>query len=230
MRPGARRVAFGAPPTSGSAARAGRGAPSTAKSARTRSARFRTTERFGFRFTVLLSLDEEVLQDGEERDASEEAVDIGLDASRLHFAKAVAGGECAFGDEVDGAVDEVVIDGAGDPSGAFGEDRGAVDDAVDHPSVHIGENETEFERPADEGRLVNLVDPVLVLDRLEERQRSFLLLPIARAPGAVATAGSTPRHDGQTAREDHEGVFEAEDGRGEEHLGVREHGVAPAFE
>src|SRR5436189_1103428 len=177
MRPGARTVAFGAPPTSGSAARAARGAPSTVKSARTRSARFRTTEKLGFRFTVLLSLDEEVLQDGEERDASEEAVDVGLDTSRLHFAKAVAGGEGSLGDEVDGAVDEVVIDGAGDPCGALSDDARAIDDAIDHPAIHVGEDEAQLESPADDRRLVDLVDPVFVLDRLEERELRFLGRP-----------------------------------------------------
>src|SRR6266516_3039597 len=160
MRAGARGVALGAPPTSGSAAKAVLVTPSQAKNTSTTSARFRTMDRRWFRFTDLVSLDEEVLEDGEKRDAPEEAIDIGLHAARLDPAKAVAQGERSLGEEIDRAVDEVVIDRARQPCRTFSEDARTVHEAVDHPAVHVGKDEPKLERPRDERCLVDLVDPV----------------------------------------------------------------------
>src|SRR6185436_3928443 len=84
--------------------------------------------------------------------------------------------------------------------------------------------------PGDDRRLVELVDPVLVLYRVEERQSLLLGFPVTSSLGAVASAGGAVGDDGQSHRKNHESVFEAQALLDETHFGVRKDGLEQALE
>src|SRR5512137_2870068 len=107
--------------------------------------------------------DQEVDED-HHQGAAEGAVEVGLDAAGLQEAQRTAGPPDDVGDPVDRAVDQVLVDGAGEVGEHPGDGPHGVHQAVEYPAVEPGERPGHKGEGAEHHRRVELVHVVLVVD------------------------------------------------------------------
>src|SRR5712692_11793425 len=116
-------------------------------------------------------MNQEVDADNHEH-SQHRGIEVVLDSSSLQTAHPAAQMNHRVGDEVHRAIDQVLVDGPFDVGDEKTDRRHAVDDAVDHHVVEDRQYSGQDAGPAQDGRLVDLIDVVLVEDEAVKAWKS----------------------------------------------------------
>src|SRR5260221_5921230 len=124
----------------------------------------------------------DVEQDDEGDAAAQRAEEVALNVAGLQAAELLAAVPGKRAEPVDGAVDDVLVDGRVEVGDRAGEEAHEVDQAVDEVLVDPVGDAPEYQRAAHHRRAVELVDVVLVEDERPGAREHFLQ---ARRRGAL---------------------------------------------
>src|ERR1700682_1554938 len=104
-----------------------------------------------------------VLDDDEDDGSAERAVEVRLDVARLQAPQGAAAGPRQPREPVDGTVTDQLVEGVVEIGPRAAEPPHEVDEAVDDVLVEPVLDRGEHQRAAHDGRLIELVDVILVV-------------------------------------------------------------------